>query len=78
MKKLMFAILALGFAAAASAECHQEAYVLNGRVYYRLVCTAPPPPVYVQPGYTVVCRDGTISSAGGIQGACSYHGGVAH
>lgn len=27
--------------------------------------------------YDVVCRDGTISHAGGRQGACSHHGGVA-
>jgi hypothetical protein len=28
-------------------------------------------------GYAVICADGTISDSGGIQGACSYHGGVA-
>jgi hypothetical protein len=28
-------------------------------------------------GYTVPCADGTISHSGGIQGACSHHGGVA-
>lgn len=27
--------------------------------------------------YDVMCRDGTISHAGGRQGACSHHGGVA-
>ena len=27
-------------------------------------------------GYKVTCRDGTISMSGGIQGACSQHGGV--
>jgi hypothetical protein len=27
-------------------------------------------------GYTVTCADGSISHSGGIQGACSYHGGV--
>jgi hypothetical protein len=27
-------------------------------------------------GSTVVCRDGSISHSGGIQGACSHHGGV--
>ena len=27
-------------------------------------------------GYTVVCADGTLSDSGGIQGACSHHGGV--
>lgn len=27
-------------------------------------------------GYTVVCADGTVSDSGGIQGACSHHGGV--
>lgn len=27
-------------------------------------------------GYTVVCADGTTSDSGGIQGACSHHGGV--
>ena len=28
-------------------------------------------------GYTVMCADGQYSHSGGIQGACSYHGGVA-
>jgi hypothetical protein len=28
-------------------------------------------------GYRVQCADGTFSQSGGIQGACSYHGGVA-
>jgi hypothetical protein len=27
-------------------------------------------------GYTVTCADGSISHSGGIQGACSHHGGV--
>ncbi len=27
-------------------------------------------------GYVVTCADGTLSDSGGIQGACSYHGGV--
>ena len=27
-------------------------------------------------GYTVMCNDGSWSSAGGKQGACSHHGGV--
>jgi hypothetical protein len=27
-------------------------------------------------GYTVQCADGTYSQSGGIQGACSHHGGV--
>lgn len=27
-------------------------------------------------GYTVQCSDGTYSQSGGIQGACSHHGGV--
>ena len=27
-------------------------------------------------GYRVQCRDGTYSRSGGIQGACSHHGGV--
>ncbi len=27
-------------------------------------------------GYTVTCVDGSISHSGGIQGACSHHGGV--
>lgn len=26
-------------------------------------------------GYPVVCADGTLSDSGGIQGACSHHGG---
>jgi hypothetical protein len=26
-------------------------------------------------GYPVRCKDGTISQSGGIQGACSHHGG---
>lgn len=28
------------------------------------------------PGFTVLCKDGTLSNAGGKQGACSWHGGV--
>jgi hypothetical protein len=28
-------------------------------------------------GYPVICNDGTMSDSGGIQGACSHHGGVA-
>lgn len=42
--------------------------------------TGPTPPGGVIPGgngYPVVCADGTISNSGGIQGACSHHGGVA-
>lgn len=34
---------------------------------------------YVIPGgsgYSVICNDGSISDSGGIQGACSWHGGV--
>lgn len=27
-------------------------------------------------GYVVECEDGTLSDSGGIQGACSHHGGV--
>ncbi len=27
-------------------------------------------------GYPVTCADGTVSDSGGIQGACSHHGGV--
>lgn len=27
-------------------------------------------------GYTVRCSDGTLSDSGGVQGACSHHGGV--
>jgi hypothetical protein len=27
-------------------------------------------------GYVVECMDGTLSDSGGIQGACSHHGGV--
>ena len=27
-------------------------------------------------GASVVCSDGTVSDAGGIQGACSFHGGI--
>jgi hypothetical protein len=30
-----------------------------------------------EPGYIVECKDGTFSHAGGIQGACSHHGGEA-
>jgi hypothetical protein len=40
---------------------------------------SPPPTGPATPGggYPVVCADGTISYAGGIQGACSHHGGEA-
>jgi hypothetical protein len=34
--------------------------------------SSPPP----GNGYPVVCNDGTVSTSGGIQGACSHHGGV--
>jgi hypothetical protein len=27
-------------------------------------------------GYTVLCNDGWVSESGGLQGACSHHGGV--
>jgi hypothetical protein len=27
-------------------------------------------------GYTVICNDGWVSESGGLQGACSHHGGV--
>jgi hypothetical protein len=44
---------------------------------------APSSPTYPAPttdypgrGSTVTCADGTISHSGGIQGACSWHGGV--
>jgi hypothetical protein len=37
----------------------------------------PAPSVpYPGRGYPVVCADGWISHSGGIQGACSHHGGV--
>lgn len=29
-------------------------------------------------GYEVICEDGWVSQSGGIQGACSHHGGVAN
>ena len=49
--------------------------------------TPPSGPTYTPPGsnipnyengngYRVQCADGTYSQSGGIQGACSYHGGV--
>jgi hypothetical protein len=31
---------------------------------------------YAGRGYPVVCADGWLSHSGGIQGACSYHGGI--
>jgi hypothetical protein len=39
------------------------------------VSSAPVIP-YPGRGYPVVCTDGWISNSGGIQGACSHHGGV--
>lgn len=33
-------------------------------------------PVVPSDGYSVMCADGTYSDSGGIQGACSWHGGV--
>lgn len=41
--------------------------------------TLPPDPGVIGPGngYPVICNDGSISNSGGIQGACSWHGGVA-
>jgi hypothetical protein len=40
--------------------------------------TSPSPGNDLGPGngYTVNCADGSISHSGGIQGACSHHGGV--
>ena len=40
--------------------------------------TVPGGPTIPYPGrgYPVVCADGWISHSGGIQGACSHHGGV--
>jgi len=45
----------------------------------------PPDPVFVPGvdadggvGTTVMCADGTLSDAGGLQGACSWHGGLAN
>jgi hypothetical protein len=37
---------------------------------------APAPTIGSGNSYAVTCADGTISDSGGIQGACSYHGGV--
>ncbi|MEA2167082.1 MAG: hypothetical protein QOF76_382 [Solirubrobacteraceae bacterium] len=39
----------------------------------------PTDPTVLPPGngYPVVCADGSVSTSGGIQGACSHHGGVA-
>lgn len=34
------------------------------------------PTIDTSPGFTVFCKDGTTSTAGGKQGACSWHGGV--
>ena len=30
------------------------------------------------PGYHALCNDGTWTDSGGIQGACSHHGGLAY
>lgn len=38
---------------------------------------SPPPVIPGGNGYPVVCADGSISNSGGIQGACSHHGGEA-
>jgi hypothetical protein len=40
--------------------------------------TPAPSPAVIGPGngYAVTCADGSISNSGGIQGACSHHGGV--
>jgi hypothetical protein len=39
---------------------------------------SPPSPTISYPGrgYPVTCADGSLSHSGGIQGACSYHGGI--
>jgi hypothetical protein len=41
--------------------------------------STPTSPTVLPPGngYPVRCNDGSISTSGGIQGACSHHGGVA-
>lgn len=44
----------------------------------QVTSTGSSAPVIPYPGrgYPVVCADGWISNSGGIQGACSHHGGV--
>jgi hypothetical protein len=44
----------------------------------QITATGSSTPVIPYPGrgYPVVCADGWISNSGGIQGACSHHGGV--
>jgi len=50
----------------------------DGGGYVAPPTPAPSPPVVIGPGngYAVTCADGSISNSGGIQGACSHHGGV--
>jgi hypothetical protein len=38
--------------------------------------SVPRPYANPLPGLNVRCNDGTYSEAGGVQGACSWHGGV--
>lgn len=50
----------------------------DGGGYVAPPSPTPSPPVVIGPGngYAVTCGDGSISNSGGIQGACSHHGGV--
>ena len=41
------------------------------------VTPIPAPSIGAGNGYPVLCVDGTVSNSGGIQGACSHHGGEA-
>jgi hypothetical protein len=42
----------------------------------RAPSTPSPTISYPGRGYPVTCADGSLSHSGGIQGACSYHGGI--
>jgi len=56
--------------------------IVAASLLFAVPATAPAqymqPTQYMQASYLVHCVDGTISYAGGHQGACSWHGGVAY
>ena len=73
---------ALNYAYATSTECALSSdYTVGNNLRKAMIdlalngdkLPAPDNPYY---GGTVMCNDGTISNAGGSQGACSWHGGV--
>jgi hypothetical protein len=70
----------MGSRPSASRSYFIYAYATGSVILYQYPRITPPPsrPVVPYPGtgYPVICADGYLSNSGGIQGACSHHGGV--